>query len=104
MNVKQFESKLKIENLMKEVETIENSLHLVFDEKTKELREHKAKFYYGVLNGVIKQLKKEYKVLDQFWSIKDKIRLKNLQKQLFENCSQSFQQEINADKEIYVSI
>ncbi len=93
MTVEQFQSKIRIEGLMKEVETIENSLYLVLNERVKESREHKAEFYYGVLNGIIKQLKKEYKIMEQKMPYKDQTKLKKLQLQLFENCSKSFQEQ-----------
>ena len=93
MTVEQFESKIKIEGLMNKVTIIEDSLRFVLNEKVDELREHKAEFYYRVLNSLIRRLKKEYKIMEQKMPYKDQARLKNLHQQLFKNCSKSFQEQ-----------
>ncbi|MBR6779245.1 MAG: hypothetical protein IKM43_03785 [Clostridia bacterium] len=99
MDVKQFESKLKFESLMKDIENIELSLNCVWNEQVKDLREHKAEFYYRVINGLIKQIKKECKVLGRTLYLKEKLKLKSIQQKLIDNCSLSFQKEVKEDKE-----
>lgn len=100
MTVKQFESSIKIEGLMNEVDIIEDSLRFVLNDKVDELREHKAEFYYRVLNSLIRRLKKEYEIMEQKMPYKDQTRLKNLQQQLFENCSKSFQEQEKQEENI----
>jgi len=100
MTVKQFESKIKIEGFMNEIAIIEDSLRFVLKEKVDELREHKAEFYYRVLNSLIRRLKKEYGIIEQKMPYKDQIRLKKLQQQLLENCSKDFQEQEKQEENI----
>ena len=104
MTASQHASELRIRKLLEEVETIENSLHLVVDEKVKVSREHKAEFYYGVLNGIIRAIKKECNIVNQNLNLKHRIKIRELQQELFKHCPIEFQNEVNQDNEMYTTI
>ena len=104
MNVKQFRSKLKIEELLVEIDKIERSFPLVENEQVQAIREHKAMFYYRIVVAISKQLNKECKILGQKLFIEDKIKVKELQKILLKNCSEEYQHEVANNQEDCVTI
>lgn len=104
MNVKQFNSKLKIEELLAEIDKIEKSFSLVENEQVQTIREHKAMFYYRIVIAISKQINKECKVLGQKLFAKDKLKVKNLQNKLLKNCSEEYQHEVAENREDCVII